>query len=58
MTRVIFNADDLGYSEVVTLGIIKAHKDWVIISTTMITNMDSAPIAAALSKSYSNLFVG
>lgn len=27
MTRVIFNADDLGYSEVVTLGIIKAHKD-------------------------------
>ena len=58
MTRVIFNADDFGYSEAVTLGIIKAHKDGVIVSTTMMTNMDSAPIAAEWSKSYPNLFVG
>ena len=46
MTRILFNADDIGYSEAVTLGIIKAHKDGLIKTTTMMTNMDAAPLAA------------
>lgn len=58
MTRIIFNADDYGYSEAVTLGILKAHRDGVIVSTTMMTNMDAAPIAAEWSRSYPNLFIG
>lgn len=58
MTRIIFNADDYGYSEAVSLGILKAHKDGVIVSTTMMTNMDAAPIAAEWSRSYPNLFIG
>lgn len=58
MTRILFNADDFGYSEAVTLGIIKAHKDGVIVSTTMMPNMEAAEFAAKLSKDYPKLFVG
>lgn len=58
MIRVIYNADDFGYSEAVTLGIIKAHKDGCINSTTLMTNMESAKFAAELSRSYPNLYVG
>lgn len=58
MTRLILNADDFGYSEAVTLGIIKAHKDGVVKSTTMMPNMEAAEFAAKLSKEYPELFVG
>lgn len=58
MVRIIFNADDIGYSEAVTLGIIKAHQDGVINSTTMMTNMDAAPFAAKLLKENPGLYCG
>ncbi|MEA5026405.1 MAG: ChbG/HpnK family deacetylase [Erysipelotrichaceae bacterium] len=58
MTRIIFNADDFGYSEAVSLGIIKAHYDGLIKSTTMMTNMESAAFAAQLAKKYPSLYVG
>lgn len=58
MVRIIFNADDIGYSEAVTLGIIKAHKDGLIKSTTMMTNMDAAPLAAKLLKENPGLYCG
>jgi len=58
MTRIIFNADDIGYSEAVTLGIIKAHQDGLIKTTTMMTNMDGAPFAAKLLKENPNLYCG
>lgn len=58
MTRIIFNADDIGYSEAVTLGIIKAHQDGLIKTTTMMTNMPAAPLAAKLLKENPNLYCG
>lgn len=58
MTRIIFNADDIGYSEAVTLGIIKAHQDGVIVTTTMMTNMPAAPLAAKLLKENPGLYCG
>lgn len=58
MTRIIFNADDIGYSEAVTLGIIKAHQDGVIVTTTMMTNMLAAPFAAKLLKENPGLYCG
>lgn len=58
MTRILFNADDIGYSEAVTLGIIKAHKDGLIKTTTMMTNMDAAPFAAKLLKENPGLYCG
>ncbi len=58
MTRIIFNADDIGYSEAVTLGIIKAHRDGLIKTTTMMTNMPAAPLAARLLKENPGLYCG
>lgn len=58
MTRIILNADDMGYSEAVSLGIIKAHRDGVICTTTMMTNMPFAPFAAGLLKENPGLYCG
>lgn len=58
MTRIIWNADDIGYSEAVSLGIIKAHRDGLIKSTTMMTNMEAAPFAARLLKDHPGLYCG
>lgn len=58
MVRIIFNADDIGYSEAVTLGIIKAHQDGLIKSTTMMTNMPAAKFAAKLLKENPELYCG
>lgn len=58
MTRIIFNADDIGYSEAVTLGIIKAHQDGLIKTTTMMSNMEAAPLAAKLLKENPGLYCG
>lgn len=58
MVRIILNADDIGYSEAVTLGIIKSYRDGVIRSTTMMTNMPAAPLAAKLLKENPGLYCG
>lgn len=39
--KIIFRADDLGFSEAINYGIAKAVKDGVISSVGMMTNMDS-----------------
>ena len=58
MVRIIFNADDIGYSEAVTLGIIKSYQDGVICSTTMMSNMPAAVLAAKLLKENPGLYCG
>lgn len=58
MTRIIFNADDLGYSPAVSQGIIYAHQNGLICSTTMMTNMPYAKQAAKLAMENPNLYVG
>lgn len=56
--RLIVNADDFGISKAVTLGILEAHKEGVITSTTMMCNMPNAEYGAELSKKYPKLGVG
>lgn len=58
MTRLIVNGDDFGMCEGVTLGIIKAHKEGILRSTTMMVGMPFAPMAAQMAKEYPNLGVG
>jgi Uncharacterized protein conserved in bacteria len=56
--KLIINGDDFGLSEANTLGIIKAHKDGILTSTTMMTNMPYSVLAAELMKNYPKLGVG
>jgi len=56
--KLIINGDDFGLSEANTLGIIKAYKDGILRSTTMMTNMEHAAFAAGLMPKYPKLGVG
>jgi hopanoid biosynthesis associated protein HpnK len=47
MKRLIINADDFGWSEAVTSGILRAHREGVLTSTTLMTNLDGAEQALA-----------
>ncbi|MBP2658626.1 MAG: hypothetical protein H6Q69_1658 [Firmicutes bacterium] len=58
MIRLLLNADDFGFTEAVTYGIIKAHVDGVLHSTTLMPNMPAAKLAAKLMKNYPDLYVG
>jgi predicted glycoside hydrolase/deacetylase ChbG (UPF0249 family) len=42
MRRLIVNADDFGWSEAVTSGILRAHRDGIVTSTTLMTNLPGA----------------
>jgi predicted glycoside hydrolase/deacetylase ChbG (UPF0249 family) len=42
MRRLIVNADDFGWSEAVTSGILLAHRDGIVTSTTLMTNLPGA----------------
>jgi len=44
--RVIVNADDLGFSQGVTEGIEKAHREGIVTSATIIANMPGSEAAA------------
>lgn len=47
--RVIINADDFGFSAGTTDGILRAHRDGIVTSTTLLANMpDAAPAIARL----------
>ena len=56
--KLIVNADDFGISKAVTLGILEAHKNGIVKSTTLMCNMEDAEYAANLSKNYNDLGVG
>lgn len=56
--KLIINADDFGYSKAVNYGIIEGHKDGIVTSTTLITNMPDAEHAVSLCKESPNLGVG
>ncbi|MBE3070407.1 MAG: ChbG/HpnK family deacetylase [Planctomycetes bacterium] len=42
MKRLIVNADDFGWSEAVTSGILQAHREGIVTSTTLMTNAPGA----------------
>ncbi|MCX5655249.1 MAG: ChbG/HpnK family deacetylase [Planctomycetota bacterium] len=45
MKRLIVNADDFGWSEAVTSGILRAHRDGLVTSTTLMANLPGAEAA-------------
>lgn len=55
---ILFNADDFGLTKGVTDGILKAHKDGIIGSTTMIMNGHACDYAVRQAKKHPTLKVG
>lgn len=47
MKRLIVNADDFGWSDAVTSGILRAHRDGLVTSTTLMANLPGAEEALA-----------
>lgn len=58
MTKLIINADDFGYSKGVNYGIIDAHQNGLVTSTTMMANMPAAEHASKLAFENPDLSVG
>lgn len=56
--RLIVNADDYGLSEGVCLGILKAHRDGILTSTTCMMNMENIEKYLEMTKDYPNLGLG
>lgn len=58
MKQVIINADDFGYSIAVNSGVIKAYKDGMVSSTTLMANMPGCLEAIKLARQNPDLGVG
>ena len=56
--KLIVNADDFGLSKGVNLGIIEAHKNGIVTSTTLMVTMNEVEHALNLAKKYSSLGIG
>jgi len=56
--KLIVKADDLGFTEGINLGIIKSHKDGIVTSTALMTNMPAAAHGVKLAKDYPALCLG
>jgi hypothetical protein len=56
--KLIVNADDFGYTERVTAGILRAHRDGVVTATTFMTNAPHTDAAAELARATPSLDVG
>jgi predicted glycoside hydrolase/deacetylase ChbG (UPF0249 family) len=58
LKRLIVNADDFGRSAGVNLGIVRAHRDGIVTSTTLMTNAPGTANAATLAATTPGLDVG
>jgi len=56
--KLIVNADDFGYTERVTAGILHAHRDGIVTATTIMTNAPHTTGAAAYARATPTLDVG
>ena len=56
--RAIVNADDLGFSDGVTAGILKAHREGIVTSASIVANMPSSEAAAGVLAEVPELGVG
>jgi predicted glycoside hydrolase/deacetylase ChbG (UPF0249 family) len=56
--KLIVNADDFGYSESVSRGTIRAHRDGIVTATTLMTNAPHTDDAAKLARATPSLDVG
>ena len=58
MRKLIINGDDFGYSEQVNQGIIQAHQEGILTSTSLMVTGEAFEQGVALAKSHPNLGVG
>jgi predicted glycoside hydrolase/deacetylase ChbG (UPF0249 family) len=56
--KLIVNADDFGYAESVSAGILRAHRDGIVTSATFMTNAPHTAGAAKLARATPSLDVG
>jgi predicted glycoside hydrolase/deacetylase ChbG (UPF0249 family) len=56
--KLIVNADDFGYTERVSAGIVRAHRDGIVTATTLMTNAPHSDGAAELARATPDLDVG
>jgi len=56
--KLIVNADDFGYSESISAGIMRAHRDGIVTATTLMTNAPHTNGAAKLARATPSLDVG
>jgi predicted glycoside hydrolase/deacetylase ChbG (UPF0249 family) len=56
--RLIVNADDFGRAEGIDRGILRAHRDGIVTSTTLMTNAPATAHAARLARETPSLDVG
>ncbi len=56
--KLIVNADDFGYTESVSAGILRAHRDGIVTATTFMTNAPHTAGAAKLARATPSLDVG
>lgn len=56
--KLIVNADDFGYSERISAGILRAHRDGIVTATTLMTNAPHTDGAAKLARATPSLDVG
>jgi predicted glycoside hydrolase/deacetylase ChbG (UPF0249 family) len=55
---VIVNADDFGFSLKISEGILRAHREGIVTSTTLVANMPASEQAAAMLRDARDLGVG
>ncbi len=58
MRRLIVNADDLGYTEAVNRGIVEAHRDGIVTSTTLMVDGAAAAHGVEVAEALPRLGVG
>lgn len=58
MRSLIVNADDFGLSPGVNRGILRAHREGIVTSASLMVNMEYAAEAVALAKGHPSLAVG
>ena len=58
MSKLIVNADDFGYCEAVNYGIISAHRNGIVTSTTIMANMPGFDHAVNLLKKNKDIGCG
>jgi predicted glycoside hydrolase/deacetylase ChbG (UPF0249 family) len=56
--KLIVNADDFGYTESVSAGILRAHREGIVTATTLMTNAPYTGGAAKLARATPSLDVG
>jgi hypothetical protein len=56
--RLIVNADDLGYSSGIDAGILRAHREGIVTSATLMANVAGSVPAAELARATPSLDVG